>query len=60
MNVTSLGHCPYCGVEFGVTDNAVVHALPMCTEFKEQDPLTYLRGVRLKVIGPLPDDDEWG
>lgn len=39
--------CPFCGRQAGASSNppAVVHALPMCEQFRELEPADYLAAV---------------
>jgi hypothetical protein len=53
--------CPFCGanVVVSASPQAVMHGLPMCKKFEDEDPLVFLRNARLIIVGPLPDDAEY-
>ena len=56
--------CPFCGAPVTVGDKvgtenySVMHGMPMCKKFEEEDVLVYLRNARVALVGRLPDDDE--
>jgi hypothetical protein len=57
-----LGPCPYCGGRIGAIGEgqlAAMRSFPACPKFEAEDPLTFLHNMRMKVVGPVPDDDEW-
>lgn len=63
--------CPYCAgritvgkviegdvaVESGTP--MVLHTMPPCEKYLQEDMLVFLRNARVKAFGPEPDDDEW-
>ena len=54
-----LGKCPYCEGSIGTGDMSVFHSIPYCEKFDKEEPLVFLRNVRLATVGKLPDDEEW-
>jgi hypothetical protein len=58
-----IARCPFCGGQVGVVmeegKQAMIHSLPICEKYQREDPLVFLHSLRMKVVGPLPDDDEW-
>lgn len=50
MKGEDVGPCPYCGLELAVSTDppAVMHAVPMCKEFEEVDPLTFVKQVNAR------------
>lgn len=53
--------CPFCAGSVIVSDNprAVMHTMPYCKKFDEEDPLVFLRNARVAVAGSLPDDGDF-
>jgi hypothetical protein len=53
--------CPFCGglikVLVGPPDG-IMHSKPQCQKFDDEDPLTFIRNVRLATYGPAPGDHE--
>lgn len=59
-----VGKCPFCGGTVSVVDEkngiaAVMHSMPFCEKFEAEEPEMFLRNMRMKVVGPMPDDDEF-
>jgi hypothetical protein len=61
--VDDLGPCPFCGGRVGAVNDgdkqASAHSMPICQKFETEDPLMFLHNMRVKLIGRLPDDDEY-
>ena len=57
--------CPFCSGDVTVGDKngsgqaVVMHSVEPCAKYIDEDPLVFLRNARVKMHGPLPDDDEW-
>ena len=63
--------CPYCAgritvgkvVEGDVAVEAdtpmVLHTMPPCEKYLQEDTLVFLRNARVAALGSQPDDDEW-
>ncbi len=56
-----LGKCPFCDGKIGIVRKqmAVLHSMPQCAKFEAEDPMMFLRNVRMKTVGRVPNDDEW-
>ena len=54
-------NCPFCSGKVRVHEasEAVTHTVPTCAKFDGEDALTFLRNVRLQLVGPLEDDADW-
>lgn len=60
--------CPFCGGTVTVGEHetdgkksgnhVVLHTMPPCQKYIDEDPLVFIRNARVAVVGPLPDDDE--
>lgn len=61
LTARPIGACPFCKGIVAIVDEpqALIHSEPTCSKFDEEEPLVFLRGMRLATVGPLPDDDEW-
>lgn len=65
LYVGETGRCPFCQGEFSLFSkdaknlDGVLHSMPYCKKFEEEDVLVFLRNLRVAKIGVLPDDDEW-
>jgi hypothetical protein len=54
--------CPFCQGKVIVSDSgsgAVLHTLPPCQKYLDEDALMFLRNARMKVVGPMPGDEEF-
>lgn len=57
--------CPWCQQRVAVVEAlangalGAIHTLPTCPTFDRLEVDDYLHEVRLKVVGPQPDDPEW-
>lgn len=50
--------CPFCGGRVVVAAEAVMHSLPMCEKYIDEEPLMFLRNARFKLMGRRPGDEE--
>ena len=53
--------CPFCGGHVHLAEESaqsekmmIMHSMPMCQKFADEDPLIYIRNARVAVHGRLP------
>jgi hypothetical protein len=34
--------CPFCGLRLALVDDGVIHLLPLCKQFRDNDPAAFL------------------
>lgn len=63
--------CPFCGGKISVASEiegapgeaggmrVVLHSMPACEKYAQEDALVFLRNARVAAFGRAPDDDEW-
>jgi hypothetical protein len=53
--------CPFCDGAVHILNRprAVMHTVPQCKKFMDEDPLVFLRNLRLATVGPVAGDEQW-